>query len=94
MLQKRRVPGEKWRTEGTSDSHRTAWTDRLKEPPLTPRTNTLEPCTEPRSPTERVPLVITYHPIFHNTAKILKRHLPILHISEKLRGAIPNPPLV
>ena len=34
MLQKRRVPGEKWRTEGTSDSHRTAWTDRLKEAAL------------------------------------------------------------
>ena len=59
----------------------------------TSRTNTLTPCTEARSPTQRVPLVMTYHPSLRNTTKILKRHLPILHISERLRGAIPNSPL-
>ena len=60
----------------------------------TSRTNTLTPRTEPRNPTQRVPFVMTYHPGLRNTTKILKRHLPILHISERLRGAIPNPPLV
>ena len=43
---------------------------------------------------ERVPLVVTYHPELPCWGKILHDHLPTLHISEKMKKAVPNPPLV
>ena len=49
----------------------------------------------PRRPAlERIPLVVTYRPGLTKLSNIVRKHLPILHISEKLRKAIPNPPLV
>ena len=42
----------------------------------------------------RVPLVATYHPDRPNISKILCQHLPILHISPKMRQAVPEPPLI
>ena len=49
----------------------------------------------PRRPAlERIPLVVTYRPGLTKLSSIVRKHLPILHISEKLRKAIPNPPLV
>ena len=49
----------------------------------------------PRSPAvERIPLVVTYRPGLTKLTSIVRKHLQILHISEKLRKAIPNPLLV
>ena len=42
----------------------------------------------------RVPLVVTHHPHLPPLSYILRRHLPILHASEKMRKAAPHPPLV
>ena len=44
--------------------------------------------------TERVPLVVTYHPQLPCSGRILWNHLPTLHISETMKKAVPNPPLV
>ena len=44
--------------------------------------------------TERVPLVVTFHPELPSSGKILCEHLPTLYISEKVKKAVPNPPLV
>ena len=45
---------------------------------------------------ERVPIVVTYCPGLTKLimSSIVRKHLPILHTSDKLRKAIPNPPLV
>ena len=42
----------------------------------------------------RVPLVVTYHPALPKLHQILRRHLSILHVSERMKQAVPNPPLV
>ena len=47
-----------------------------------------------RNPTERVPLVTTYHPALTRLTHITRKHLPTLHTSEKLKKAIPNPRLI
>ena len=47
-----------------------------------------------RDNTHRVPLVVTYHPELPNLSKILRDHLPTLHVSEKMKKAVPNAPLV
>ena len=39
----------------------------------------------------RIALVVTYRPGLTKLSSIVRKHLPILHISEKLRKAIPNP---
>ena len=58
-----------------------------------PRAATLQP--RPRkTPLNRVPLVTTYHPGLTSLARITKKHLPILHTSQRLKQALPNPPLV
>ena len=54
---------------------------------LTPRTNTFTPHTEPRSPIQRVSLVITYYPSLRNTAKIP----PNLTYLRKTEGSHPQP---
>ena len=41
-----------------------------------------------------VPLVITFHPQLPRWGKILRDHLPTLHISNKMKETVPNPPLV
>ncbi len=38
--------------------------------------------------------MVTYHPSLASLAKIARKHLPMLHTSQRLRKAIPNPPLV
>ena len=43
---------------------------------------------------ERIPLVVTYRPGLTKLSSIVRKHLPTLHISDKLRKPIPNPPLV
>ena len=43
---------------------------------------------------DRILLVVTYHPDLPPLSKILCNHLPILHVSERMKLAIPNPPLV
>ena len=43
--------------------------------------------------TDRVPIVVTFHPQLPSLEKILCDHLPTLHISEKMKKAVPNPPL-
>ena len=40
-----------------------------------------------RPPLNRVPLVTTYHPSLIGLARIAKKHLPILHISRRLKQA-------
>ena len=43
---------------------------------------------------KRVPLVVTFHPQLPRLGKILRDHLPTLHISNKMKEAVPSPPLV
>ena len=42
----------------------------------------------------RIPLVVTYHPNLPPLHKILRKHLPILHLSDRMKKAVSNPPLV
>ena len=42
----------------------------------------------------RVPLVATYHPDRPNLREIFRRRLPILHISPRVKLAVPELPLV
>ena len=59
---------------------------------IIPRENTLQNHQRQTSMgIQRLPLVITYHPGLPN---ILKKHLPILHASDRLRDAVPDPPMV
>ena len=58
-----------------------------------PRHEILQP-HPPSPPLNRTPLVVTYHPNLTTLARIVKKHLPILHTSSRLKQAIPNPPLV
>ena len=50
--------------------------------------------TSRKKKSDRIPLVVNYHPDLPPLSKILRDHLPILHVSEKMKLAIPNPPLV
>ena len=43
---------------------------------------------------KRVPMVVTYHLQLPRLGKILRNHLPALHISNKMKKAAPLPPLV
>ena len=43
---------------------------------------------------KRVPLVVTFHPQLPRLGKILRDHLPTLHILNTMKEAVPNPPLV
>ena len=38
--------------------------------------------------------MVTYHPGLPKLHQILRRHLPILHASERMKQVMPNPPLV
>ena len=58
-----------------------------------PRNETLQ-LHQPRPLLKRTPLVVTYHPNLTTLARIVKKHLPILHTSSRLKQAVPNPPLV
>ena len=42
---------------------------------------------------DRGPLVVTYHPDLPKLHEILRRHLPILRVSERMKQVVPNPPL-
>ena len=56
-----------------------------------------EACLQPKQNWDkpaRIPLVVTYHPILPSFHVIAKRHLPILHASERLRRALRHPPLI
>ena len=44
--------------------------------------------------TDRIPLVVTYNPNLPRLSKILRDHLPTLHVSERMKSAMPYPPLV
>ena len=57
------------------------------------RTESLQP-HPPRQQLQRTPLVITYHPCLASLPSITRKHLRILHASQRLKQAIPNPPLV
>lgn len=57
-----------------------------------PRAQALLP--NPRDRLNRTPLVTTYHPSLTNLTKMIRRHLPILHTSQRLRKVFPNPPIV
>ena len=47
-----------------------------------------------KNTTDRIPLVLTYHPDLPLLNKILRDHLPILHVSERMKLAAPSPTLV
>ena len=49
--------------------------------------------TSERKTTDRIPLVVTYQDL-KPLGKILRNHLPILHVSERMKLATPSPPLV
>ena len=42
----------------------------------------------------RVPLVVTYHPHLPKLSMILRKHLPILQVSERMKRMISSAPLV
>ena len=44
--------------------------------------------------TDKILLVVTYHPDLPPLSKILRDNLPILHVSEKMKLAAQSPPLV
>ena len=44
--------------------------------------------------TDRTPLVITYNPTLPSIGRITRRHHNILHASERLKQAIPSPPII
>ena len=58
-----------------------------------PRTESLE-SHPPRQRLQRTPLVVTFHPSLSSLPSIARKHLGILHASQRLEKAIPNPPLV
>ena len=45
-------------------------------------------------PSSRIPLVTTYHPDLPNLPTITGAHLPFLHVSPRLRAAIPEKPVI
>ena len=47
-----------------------------------------------RNVSDRVPLVVTYHPDLLNLSKILRNSLSILYVSERIKKAVKNAPLV
>ena len=47
-----------------------------------------------KSNEDRVPLVVTYHPDLLKLNTLLRDHLSILHISEWMKKAVPDAPLV
>ena len=61
---------------------------------LISQTETLQPHPQQHRSTQRVPLVITYHPALSRTSRTLRKHLNVLHISDRLKAAIPDPPIV
>ena len=48
----------------------------------------------PRNATNRVPMVVTYHPSLPNIGSILRELQPLLHCSEKCRKAIKDVPFM
>ena len=50
--------------------------------------------TSGRKTTDRIPLVVTYHPDLPPLSKIGHDHLPILHVSERMKLASLSTPLV
>ena len=46
--------------------------------------------TSGRKTTDRIPLVLIYHPDLPPFSKILCDNLPILHVSERMKLAAPN----
>ena len=64
---------------------------------LNNRNTSRDACLLPRQNQDksaRIPLVVTYHPILPTFQSITKRHLTILHASERLKEAFPLPPLI
>ena len=57
-----------------------------------PREETLE--YKEKDKLSRIPLVTTYHPHPPNLSNIVRKHLPIFHLSPKLQHAIPDPPVL
>ena len=55
-----------------------------------PRSDALEPRATRSNNTDRIPLVITYHPPLSKLSKILNKHLRIFHSSDKCKKAILN----
>ena len=56
--------------------------------------STLLQSTKDKTPLERVPLIVTYHPGLPPLKSILNKHLPILNVSHHLSSAVKDPPLV
>ena len=47
-----------------------------------------------RAALDRVPPVTTFHPGFSSLASVARRHMPILHSSQRLQQAFPKPPII
>ena len=43
---------------------------------------------------DRIPLVVTYHPDLPSLSRILCKHLPILYVLDRMKLVAPSPPLV
>ncbi len=54
----------------------------------------LQPSGRQEQTVSRVPLVVSFYPGLPRLNRILRRHLPVLHISERLQQAIPEAPLL
>ena len=59
-----------------------------------PRSEALKPRATMSNTTDRMPLVITYHPSLSKPSQILNKHLRILHSLDKCKKAIINVSLV
>ena len=59
-----------------------------------PRSEALEPRATRSNDTDRIPVVITYHPSLPKPFQILKKHLRVLHSLDKCKKGIPNVSMV
>ena len=65
---------------------------KVKRAQQTPRQQCLEPSN--RRGSNRLPMVVTYHPLLPNLSAILRSHHPLLLSSERLARSNPEPPLI
>ena len=47
-----------------------------------------------KTKTNGVPLVITYHPLLKDLAKVIKKHLHLLHMNYEVKKAFTSSPMV
>ena len=82
----------KARFEGISFGH--SGSSSSKADPTSPPSDPSTIQTHTRSPKQRIPLVLTYHPGLPNISEITRRFLPVLHLNPLMKLHCPDPPLL